>query len=676
MVTTSAQASGHPERRQRFVDDEICIVCSSRGQADHTRRDRMYELVRQFLNTAFGNAAVLPLVPTAYPDLRRALKLSNTSSADLLARIAGVGDLLLPLTRRPGQAHRALDRRDESTTHLHFYQLAPPPDDPRWDKDTRDRHIRELVLFINAELAGRLPGRSPDGSWQILGATPNWLAAVSEESGSPAAPPEAEARRNDAGQIQNWQFRFDGQAGQNVSQRQRLQRMVDDQRSAATKGLVSNVIVAVLDTCPERQRVIDAANAFPDNYLLQQVVGARAPGPGGGGFAPGVSTPSNPVRLEGRQSILEVDLRFKDAIIPDFQGHSAEYRRLKSLADNIDPADAALFDVADHGLFVAGIVKDIAPTAEIHLIRAKTDLGVTDFLTLVEVLSRLPNMLLRGKDDHRRLIVNLSLTVSVPTHQELLNEWGIGEAITVQLASGIDRHLLEIYHIHEGIHCSLREVIAWLGEKGVLVVAAAGNHNDRDTGSRPTPRLPAHYAATLDNVLAVAAMTLNDQPASYSNLASGSHICTEHGIAAIGGNTTSRPGGTEKQAIVMTRDEGGGKLTLKVDTGTEFNVAPAGKADAIRGIFSGADLPLDSRAAAIPAPPVQNAIGAGSNRSGWVDWAGTSFSTPIISAIAAVLWDRYPDLSPAELISMVQSFADIPLDALNCYGIHAEQVQL
>ncbi|MGH2351178.1 MAG: S8 family serine peptidase, partial [Chloroflexota bacterium] len=41
---------------------------------------------------------------------------------------------------------------------------------------------------------------------------------------------------------------------------------------------------------------------------------------------------------------------------------------------------------------------------------------------------------------------------------------------------------------------------------------------------------------------------------------------------------------------------------------------------------------------------------------GWGYWAGTSFATPIISAIAASVWSAEPGIDPPEVIKRVVGF--------------------
>jgi subtilisin family serine protease len=48
------------------------------------------------------------------------------------------------------------------------------------------------------------------------------------------------------------------------------------------------------------------------------------------------------------------------------------------------------------------------------------------------------------------------------------------------------------------------------------------------------------------------------------------------------------------------------------------------------------------------------------NESGWAYWAGTSFATPIISGLAARLWQRDPGRSARQVMGQVRDLA-LPL---------------
>jgi subtilisin family serine protease len=92
--------------------------------------------------------------------------------------------------------------------------------------------------------------------------------------------------------------------------------------------------------------------------------------------------------------------------------------------------------------------------------------------------------------------------------------------------------------------------------------------------------------------------------ADYSNLGDEAVILDDYGVAAYGGNA-ALPGGA-------------GSGPPRIDTSAD-------PVDAIVGIFCAKSLPDLSKAPR-------------DNHTGWVYWAGTSFATPIVSALAANLW--------------------------------------
>jgi hypothetical protein len=266
------------------------------------------------------------------------------------------------------------------------------------------------------------------------------------------------------------------------------------------------------------------------------------------------------------------------------------------------------FEMPDHGLFATGIiwdiVRDVSPRTQVALLRVLDDKGTGDLFALASVLMQLPIW----REQHwpgSRLVVNLSLVADVPVAQRLLQRWfpssSEDAATMVQNWSNIDASL-------EAIHASLAAVVDWLTEQDVLVAAAAGNDNGL-TATRPEPRYPAHY----DSVLGVAAVDRARQLANYSNLEEEPTPVLLNGIATYGGNTAPSAAGSRSHI-----------------EGT----------DAIIGIFS-----------SDPIPPSGSA-----NQSGWAYWVGTSFATPIVSAVAANVWTAYPGLSATQVSDKVRGF--------------------
>jgi hypothetical protein len=277
-----------------------------------------------------------------------------------------------------------------------------------------------------------------------------------------------------------------------------------------------------------------------------------------------------------------------------------------------------LFKMADHGLFAAGIVNDITArcNVKVFLIRVLNEYGLGDVLSIGHALLALPQAVL-GTDtpgpDAPRLVVNLSLGADVPIPARLLERW---LPRTAADPAALSSHLPEVCQILDSLHGNISDVMSWLAGRGILIVAAAGNdalRKDVTPDSPPPPRYPARY----DNVLGVAAMRRNlTSPANYSNrgdvvLQSGSgHIAT------FGGNVD--------------------------DTDDPAQAPSTSLDDSIVGIVS------------------SRLTGGKGNRSGWALWAGTSFSTPIISAAAARLWAGNPGLGPQQVAVKLRSLARAP----------------
>jgi len=336
----------------------------------------------------------------------------------------------------------------------------------------------------------------------------------------------------------------------------------------------------------------------------------------------------------------------------------------------------------DHGLFITGIVHDVAPRADLHLIRVLGEYGVAHTGLILPVLQGLPGRFLEGTD--KKLIINMSLGWSIPPGGELLRAWlekTFGVLKSLLHGSGdLDAALMElekrgqekiartIKAMIDRLHAPIRETIAFLAKNEeyknrILIVAAAGNDNhwferppNEARRHRPEPRWPARYP----EVVGVAAVGFADENASYSNRAD---IESEsNGVAVFGGNA------------IRTSDEN----LPEIETYSGLTGAPGGltgleadkMVDAVRGIYITDPVMLD----------------AGANKTGWVYWAGTSFATPVIAGIAANYWARCRNAVPEEIITALTGgpngdglFDTVArnrtnADTLDCPKIFAEQV--
>lgn len=261
--------------------------------------------------------------------------------------------------------------------------------------------------------------------------------------------------------------------------------------------------------------------------------------------------------------------------------------------------------VPDHGLFIAGIVRDIAPKANIECIRVLDGLCVGDLHTLIRALEKINNRMLPpipGTDDKENLyqkpvVINLSLVI--PTDDQLQQQH-----ITTRPHANNHTSIIET---------SLRDALTNLTRNGAIIVASAGNEGDnREVPDGSTRRPMALYPAAMskDNksIMAVGAVTAEGQPATYSCYPG------SDGIATLGGEFPDvQPGnsrclGSDHPTVTMT--------------------------DPLRGIYSSVEYPPLSAA-----PYAQYC--AAPNTNAWAYWIGTSFATPIVSAAMARIMEAH-----------------------------------
>ena len=247
--------------------------------------------------------------------------------------------------------------------------------------------------------------------------------------------------------------------------------------------------------------------------------------------------------------------------------------------------------LADHGLFIAGIVRDVAPHARMECIRILDDLCVGDLELITHALEHIyfRKALQSGDLYGKPVVINMSLVI--PTDDEAHSR-------------GIDTTIGGF----NNVWASLKHAIKSLSDIGVIIAASAGNEGDlRETpgGNRPDALYPAKFANapdSIDGVIPVGAVNSSGNPSSYS--------CYPglRGVATYGGEV---PIVTPPSPPNPTSNHPDVKIT-----------------DAPRGIYSSVEYaPLSAD------PPEQ--YYAAPNDHAWAYWVGTSFATPIISALAA-----------------------------------------
>lgn len=307
-----------------------------------------------------------------------------------------------------------------------------------------------------------------------------------------------------------------------------------------------DVVVAVLDTAHHPDRLISAATRpeFRRNWLLKR---------------------------------LADDLRSENGSL------EIEYDRYPIISDVRTGRDAngqpRYYFMPDHGVFVTGLIRDVAPNARIRLIRILNDFGGGDLYNLFAALTDLEQELVSGAIRH--LVVNLSLNV-MPDIGRIPYVWfDDREWPSTQLAGA----MRVLSHIEEGLHLLFESLYA----HNALVVAAAGNDsflvNKKGQKPRP-PRVPARYETTLG----VASVNSRYAPSLFANAACVPSV--NAGVATFGGDSSGF-------------------------------VDANGLPEAVRGVYIA------------PAFP-----GGEQNRSAWADWNGSSFSAAIISGLGAHLMAR------------------------------------
>ncbi|HEX2513309.1 MAG TPA: S8 family serine peptidase, partial [Chloroflexota bacterium] len=517
---------------------------------------------------------------------------------------------------------------------------AGAPNDPLRLVRQRSEVVRELVTLLNADVAFSIDPAGAELKERVLAMVPNYLSAAAQEWDTVPSPgcrsePVLPQHLPPPGAGQ-WRYRFDNICLQDLVLRARGDRASE-----------TEVVVAVLDTCPSPQRV----TKFPggggqpprDNLLYQSLLGAAGSG----------------------QVVLDATAAGAPALPQDYlRNVMVNHNGEPAAADPADPAHNALVDVADHGLFATGIVHDVAPRAQIRLIRVLNDYGAGDSQVLLATLAALLGDEKLRPTAARRLIVNLSLAVDLPPGTDLLRFWypAAYQSLKGRLARGLAQQTNpapdiasvlagfpapgpQLLRMLELLHLDLQETIATLRDQGVLVVAAAGNENRPPAPagqplpppgqpvSLPAPLPPPEpcWPARFDQVLGVAAVQGNQSAATYSNR--GDVVTLENGLGVYGGEARPPAPGQPPRIPIPGR---------------------ALEADAVRGLYS--------------AP----ALAAGKNETGWALWAGTSFAAPVITGLAADLWAEHPELTPRQVIEWLRHHAallgpandpDGPLDA-------------
>ena len=313
--------------------------------------------------------------------------------------------------------------------------------------------------------------------------TPNWLVggtghpnASSGPGGRPVAPESLQAVSG----VDPWQFVLPPA----------LTGTPPEQRGAGVE-------VFILDTAPT-QRQLDAAYQrwHATNPLLARLLAS-----------------GGPLRLHTIDTVeqhLEIDV---DYFIPDHE-----------------------YKMADHGLFVAGIIHTIAPKATLHLVRVLNDYGLGSYESVLRGLQ-----FVHQSAHGSKVLINASLCFDLAQPDATwLKHWSQFDPFW----AGWDPE--EIKRMAQ----PLDRTCQMLHRRGHQIVAAAGN--DREGLDDVFP--PARFPAACPNVLGVGALRRDNTPASYSNV---SDLPRGDGLVTFGGHS---------EATTETTDPTDGILGVYIGT--------------------------------------------------------------------------------------------------------------
>lgn len=406
------------------------------------------------------------------------------------------------------------------------------------------------------------PNGAPSYNILDLNALPRWLKAGTPEgtAGCPISPP-IPVPVKESSTPGRWKLQFS--------------QLPDALKNATGK----DVWVLVLDTLPAPDQISWAAEkAGSSNTLLQEMANGME---------------WEPFNVVHHDKAIPPAINCTPQFIPDgVEGNASE--RVVTGKDIYGRHTG--FPMEDHGLFIAGIIRDLAPEVNIECIRVLNDFAVGDICTLHEALIKIYDRMSEGGDLHGKpVVINLSL-VTLPPEDD------IPEGVTDDVL--------------ESTRDALYRLLQPLADLGAIFVAAAGNDSDprmNASEKRFGPRYPAALAYddhAMTAMISVGAVNRNRQAARYSNYPG------PYGIATYGGDIP-KPEPWLPSAM--------NHVVARVDTND---------IDALCGVYTAAQYPaLSKNDPEYPAP----------NSKAWAYWSGTSFATPIISALAArVLQGRDP----------------------------------
>lgn len=526
-----------------------------------------------------------------------------------------------PFLDRSGRSRRAIttfERRNGSgdasrymvvTVNLEHWM----PNIEHFGRDDTHNPIFERSLQSVPVAVADLNGNSARivvGNWRLLQASPNWVAVPFcwWDGGGPGGRP-----------VRPMELRRFRPFGRPENVREEVFRLIGEPLSPEVRGKLR---VAILDSWPMDTEPEVMCGSTPVKPLekvrrfIENNPEARF---------------NDFLQAAARGDIVHPD-RFFDYVscqpsgpIPATQHNWA--------TSSFEPA----YDTSDHGLFIAGVIKDIAPDAEISLYRVLADDGSGDLGTIVQAV--------QDAIQHaggERLLINMSLGFAPPLIMtRLLLDFIAGSnsadgngvldadswsrslksnsksdlAYASEANSTIDATKLKSLNLAQLDNTNHIERLDDLfmpvdvffrlpREARVFVVAAAGN-DSAGSSVRFGPRLPA----AVNGVLGVSAAG-----ADFSNRDDVENR-RDDGVSAFGG---------------LAAISGATRTMQTTDGLVGMAIAPN----------------LWSNPSLVPTDPAMIA-----NDHGWALWAGTSFAAPVATGLAACIWaERGPNYPISDLM--------------------------
>jgi hypothetical protein len=160
--------------------------------------------------------------------------------------------------------------------------------------------------------------------------------------------------------------------------------------------------------------------------------------------------------------------------------------------------------MTDHGLFVAGIIHQLAPRAQLHLFEVLNPYGVGDLQSIAGGLQQALQL------PRNTLVINCSLVFNLPLA-------GQGDPGCLDPVRATHPHLLRRWAQ------PIEALCLWVQGYSVPMVAAAGNDAQRNRRHGHAGRPSARYPAAFESVIGVGALPRDAAnqglvAASYSNL--------------------------------------------------------------------------------------------------------------------------------------------------------------